>query len=306
MVVMSAGERPVAGIELGGTKCVAVLGTGPDDVRDEVRIPTTTPKETLGRLADVLTGWSHGPGISAVGIASFGPLQLAPDAPDHGRIVRTPKPGWSGANLTCLAIPDRPFALDTDVTGAALAEARWGRARGLASYIYITVGTGVGVGIVVNGQAVGGLGHSEAGHLRVGRRPGDDWPGGCPWHGDCVEGLVGGAALAARLGQPAEALSEADPVWDTVIHALAGLAHNLVLTATPRRILIGGGVITGRPWLLGRLRDALADSLAGYAHAADLDMLQFLQAPGLGARAGPLGALALALQSRDKHSCRSA
>ena len=303
---MSAGERPVAGIELGGTKCIALLGTGPDDVRDEIRIPTTTPEETLGRLADALAGSSQGPGISAIGVASFGPLQLDPDAPDHGQIVRTPKPGWSGADLTRLAIPDCPFALDTDVTGAALAEARWGRAQGLTSHIYITVGTGVGVGTIVNGRAVGGLGHSEAGHLRVGRLAGDSWPGACPWHGDCVEGLASGAALAARLGHSAEGLSESDPVWDAVVHALAGLMHNLVLTATPQRILIGGGVPSGKPWLLARLQDALGESLAGYAHAAELDMSQFLQVPGLGDRAGPMGALALALQARDKVSCRSA
>ncbi len=303
---MSAGERPVAGIELGGTKCIAVLGTGPDDVRDEIRIPTTTPEETLGRLADALAGWSGGGGISAIGVASFGPLQLDPDAPDHGQIVRTPKPGWSGADLTRLAIPDCPFALDTDVTGAALAEARWGRAQGLTSHIYITVGTGVGVGTIVNGRPVGGLGHSEAGHLRVGRLAGDSWPGACPWHGDCVEGLASGGALAARLGQPAETLLEGDPAWDAVVHALAGLMHNLVLTATPQRILIGGGVPSGKPWLLARLQVALADSLSGYAHADGLNMKQFLQAPGLGDRAGPMGALALGLRARDKVSCRSA
>jgi len=306
MVVMSAGERAVAGIELGGTKCVAVLATGPDDVRDEVLIPTTTPETTLGQLADVLDGWGAGAGISAVGVASFGPLQLDAAGPDHGHIVRTPKPGWSGADLTRLAAPGRPFALDTDVTGAALAEARWGRAEGLASHIYITVGTGVGVGIIVGGQAVAGRGHSEAGHLRVGRLTGDDWPGACPWHGDCVEGLASGSALAARLGHPAETLSHDDALWETVVHALAGLMHNLVLTATPQRILIGGGVVTGKPWLLARLREALANNLAGYAHAAELDMSQFLQAPGLGARAGPMGAVALALQARDKVSCGSA
>lgn len=306
MVAMSAGERPVAGIELGGTKCIAVLGTGPDDIHDTVRIPTATPEETLTRLVDVLDGWARGPGIAGVGVASFGPLQLDPEAPDHGQIVRTPKPGWSGADLTRLAIRDRPFVLDTDVTGAALAEARWGRSQGLTSHIYITVGTGVGVGIIINGCPVGGLGHAEAGHLRIGRLAGDSWPGACPWHGDCVEGLASGSALAARSGHSAEALSETDPVWDVVVHALAGLMHNLVLTATPQRILIGGGVVTGKPWLLARLRDALSEGLAGYAHAARLDMTQFLQAPGLGDRAGPMGALALALQGRDKVSCRSA
>jgi len=286
----------VAGVELGGAKCVCLLASGPDDVREEVRLPTTTPAETLAAIAAVLNRWRVGPGFAALGVAGFGPLELDRTSADFGRVLATPKPGWSGADLASLArVSDRPFAVDTDVNGAALAEGLWGAARGLRSFAYVTVGTGIGVGLIVNGRAVRGLGHSEAGHMRVGRAPADDWPGVCPFHGDCAEGLASGPAIAARAGRPGDGLDADDPVWASVVHALAGLAHNLVLTVAPERILIGGGVLSGRPELFGRLRPALIESLGGYGVAdriaADIDA--FLVPPGLGVRAGPLGAIAV-------------
>lgn len=291
-------DRPLlAGVELGGTKIVCLLATGPDDVRDEVRIPTTTPEETLPAIAAVLARWRAGAGFEALGLASFGPLELDDRSPRFGQIVATPKPGWTGCALTALGEGlGVPVSIDTDVNGAAFAEGRWGAARGLRSYAYVTVGTGIGVGSVIDGRPVRGLGHSEAGHLRVGRLKGDDWPGVCPYHGDCVEGLASGPAVAARTGRPGDELDPDDPAWATVVHALGGLFHNLVLTTSPERILIGGGVADGQGWLFPRLRAALIDSLAGYATAdriaAGLDA--FLQPPGLGALAGPLGAIALA------------
>lgn len=291
-------DRPLtAGVELGGAKIVCLLAAGPDDVRDEVRIPTTTPEETLPAIAAVLERWRAGPGFEALGVASFGPLELDERSPRFGRIVATPKPGWNGCALTALGEGlGVPVAIDTDVNGAALAEGLWGAARELRSHAYVTVGTGIGVGSIIDGRPVRGLGHSEAGHLRVGRLKGDDWPGVCPYHGDCVEGLASGPAVAARAGRPGGELDFDDPAWTMVVHALGGLLHNLVLTTAPERILIGGGVADGQGWLFPRLRAALIDSLAGYAAAdriaADLDA--FVQPPGLGARAGPLGAIALA------------
>ncbi len=291
-------ETPlVAGVELGGTKVVCLLASGPGDVREQVRIPTTTPKETLGAIAAVLERWRSGPGFAALGVASFGPLELDDRSPRFGQVVTTTKPGWSGAGLTALGEGSGvPLAIDTDVNGAALAEGLWGAARGLRSHAYVTVGTGIGVGSIIDGRSVRGLGHSEAGHLRIGRIAGDDWPGVCTYHGDCVEGLASGPAVAARAGRPGDTLEPGDPVWDMVVHALGGLMHNLVLTTAPERILIGGGVADGQGWLFPRLRAALLDSLAGYATAdriaADLDA--FVQPPGLGALAGPLGAIALA------------
>ncbi len=296
-------SRLAAGVELGGTKCVCLLASGPGEIVDEARLPTGAPEETLAAIRAVLERWRAGPGFDAVGVAGFGPLELDPRSPDFGRVTATPKPGWRGADLTALGRGiDAPLAVDTDVNGAALAEGRWGAARGLRSYAYVTVGTGIGVGAVVDGRTVRGLGHMEAGHQKVGRLPGDDWPGVCPYHGDCVEGLASGPAIAARAGRPGGELQPDDAAWEMAIHALAGLMHNLALTVCPERILIGGGVADGQPWLFPRLRAALVDSLGGYATAdriaADVDA--YVQPPALGARAGPLGAIALALEARGR------
>lgn len=291
-------ETPlVAGVELGGTKVVCLLASGPGDIREQVRIPTTTSEETLRAIAAVLERWRSEAGFAALGVASFGPLELDDRSPRFGRIVATTKPGWSGADLTRLGDGlGVPMAIDTDVNGAALAEGLWGAARELRSHAYVTVGTGIGVGSIIDGPSVRGLGHSEAGHLRVGRMNGDDWPGVCTYHGDCVEGLASGPAVAARAGRPGDAIGSDDPAWDMVVHALGGLMHNLVLTTAPERILIGGGVADGQGWLFPRLRGALVDSLAGYATADRIatELDAFVQPPGLGAMAGPLGAIALA------------
>lgn len=292
-----------AGVEMGGTKCVCLLATGSDDIRDEVRIPTTTPAETLAAIESVLARWQVEHGFQAIGVASFGPLELDPGSPHYGTLINTPKPGWTGADLlTGLKRFGVPVGLDTDVNGAALAEGRWGGAQGLDSYTYVTVGTGVGVGSVVRGLTVRGLGHSEAGHLRIPRLAGRAWGGACPFHGDCVEGLACGPAIQAQAGVPAAELPPTDPIWEEVVRALAALLHNLVLTTAPQRILIGGGVVAGQPFLLPRLRQALVESLNGYgaspAIAADVEI--FLSGPALGTAAGPLGAIALAKAARPE------
>lgn len=195
-----------------------------------------------------------------------------------------------------------PVGFDTDVNAAALAEGRWGAAQGLNSFAYVTVGTGIGVGSVVNGRPVRGLGHSEAGHLRIPRPPGSKFEGACPYHGDCVEGLASGPAILAHAGLPAEHLSRDDPAWKVVVSALTALFHNLVLTTAPERILLGGGLGMGQPHLLPRLRAGLMDSLNGYGIADRLAPLvdTFLIQPGLGHRAGPLGALALAIDAAQE------
>ena len=187
--------KTYAGVELGGTKCVAMLARGPDAIVTRETVPTTTPDETLAKLADILRTWER---PAALGIASFGPLDLA-----QGRMAATPKPGWAGADILGLLSKAAgvPAAIDTDVNGAALAEMRWGSGQGMDDFAYITVGTGVGVGLVANGQATRGFGHSELGHIRVARLAGDSFAGSCPFHGDCVEGLAAGPSLKARAGR---------------------------------------------------------------------------------------------------------
>lgn len=290
---MTDSSDPIAGVELGGTKCVCVLADRSGTILDQQTVPTTRPGETLAAIEAILAGWWNDGGFSALGIASFGPVDLDPASARFGYITATTKSFWRDTDVGMrlargFAVP---MAFDTDVNGAAMAEHRWGAATGLADFAYVTVGTGVGVGLIVGGRAVRGIGHCEAGHIRVARLAGDDWPGSCPFHGDCVEGLASGTAIAARLGGEAPAGRD-HPVWDTVVEALAQLAHNLVLTTGPRRILIGGGVVNGQPWLINRIEARLRESLADYVV---LPPAPYVVAPGLGDRAGPLGPIALAL-----------
>jgi fructokinase len=293
------GTRPdslFAGVELGGTKCICILASGRDDIRETIRIPTTTPAETLAAIHDVVALWHRQHGLAALGIASFGPLDLDPASPAYGAFVATPKPGWSGARLGGIGQGlGIPVAIDTDVNGAALAEGRWGAAQGLDSWAYVTLGTGIGIGSIVGHLPVRGLGHSEAGHMRVGG-PADGWKGICPYHGDCAEGLVSGPAIAARAGRPAATIAPDDPMWDEVAATLARLFHNLVFTTVPQRILLGGGVALGQPQLFPAIRRRLVESLGGYAFADRIrrEIDCFLVPPALGDQAGPLGAIALA------------
>ena len=299
---MSDSTPLLGGIELGGTKCVCLIGTGPEDIRMRTAMPTGADSAaTLRRLeAELRRGTeTHGP-IEALGIASFGPIDLDRASPTYGCITSTPKPGWRGTPLVRrFGAFEVPVGFDTDVNGAALAEGRWGAARGLADFSYITVGTGVGVGLCVNGELVHGFLHPELGHLRIARSPGDTWAGSCPFHGDCVEGLASGPAIAARMGTEAHLVPAEDPVWETVAHALAQLLHAIVVTTAPRRILIGGGIPQARPELLPRVRRQLVRSLNGYIDRPEVagECDDLVSAPGLGALAGPLGALALAARA---------
>jgi fructokinase len=278
-----------AGVELGGTKCVAILARGPDDIVAREVVPTETPEATLAALAAILKGWDR---PAALGVASFGPLDL-----DAGRMGATPKPGWAGADILgpLSEAAGAPATIDTDVNGAALAEMRWGSGRGMDDFAYITVGTGVGVGLVVNGRPTRGFGHSELGHIRVARLAADGFAGSCPFHGDCVEGLTAGPSLKARVGERIDGIAADDPLWDSVAWALAQLCHVIVCAAAPRAIAIGGGVVGNRPHLLERIAAMLVDSLAGYV---TLPGSPYLCAPALGDNAGPLGAIALAMTAK--------
>lgn len=296
----------IAGIELGGTKCVATLGDGDGRVLDQATVATTRPDETLPALSAILAGWADRAAFDALGIGSFGPLGLSMDAPDFGHITATAKPGWRDTDvLNALAGPyDLPCHFDTDVNAAALAERRWGAARGLDDFAYVTVGTGVGVGLIVNGRPTRGLGHCELGHIRVVRLPGDMWPGHCPYHGDCVEGLAAGPAIKARLGQEdIHALAADDPLWDGIAHALAQMCHAMLMTTGPRRILLGGGVANGQPHLLAMIEQRVRDSVASYI---PLPGEPFILPPGLGDQAGPLGPIALGLDALNVGSLQPA
>lgn len=284
-----------AGVELGGTKCVAILADGDRRVLAREVIPTSAPDETLGRIENLLGGWKRGQGFDALGIASFGPIDTDPDSANYGSVLNTPKPGWADTAVAprLQQAAGVPVAFDTDVNGAALAEMRWGSGRGFGDFAYVTVGTGVGVGLIANGQPTRGFAHCELGHVRVTRFPGDDWPGTCPYHGDCVEGLASGSSLEARLGDRIRELAPDDPVWDSVAWSLAQLCQVIVCAAAPGRIAMGGGVIEAQPHLLERINATLSESLNNFLQLPD--DRDYVRAPELGSDAGPLGAIALAM-----------
>ena len=290
-------ELPLlAGVELGGTKCIAVIARGRTIVDRRV-VATTTPDATLAALRAALDQWFVDAAFAAVGIASFGPLSLDPDNPDYGTIARTTKPGWSGAPVLAALTGGfgRPVGFATDVTGAALAEGEWGAAQGCRTHVYATIGTGVGVGIVVDGAPLPGLAHPEAGHVRVRRGAGDAFPGICAFHGDCLEGLVSGPAIAARAQHPSATLADDDPVWIAVAAEVAELMATLVLTLAPQRIVIGGGVPLRRPSLIPAIRAQTVARLGGYqAHHGAAAIAELIVRPALGDDAGPLGSIRLA------------
>ncbi len=298
---MSASAPPLLGaIEAGGTKCVLALGTSPHDLRDTTRLPTTSPAETL----PAIIAWfqdaqrRHGP-LAALGVGTFGPAGVHPSRPDFGSITTTPKPGWAHCDfLTPLrkAFPI-PLGFDTDVNAAALGEYTWGAGQGCDSLVYLTVGTGIGGGALLHGRPLHGLLHPEIGHLRIPVPP-DGFPGVCPWHGNCLEGLASGPALAARWGQPAESLPPDHPAWEAEAAHLAAAALNLRLTLSPHRLILGGGVLQN-DHLLPKVRQHLAALLNGYLVHPLLDpsLASWLVPPGLGTHSGIAGALALAAQA---------
>ena len=281
----------LAGIELGGTKVIAVLGQGTTIV-ERVERPLETPNETLAEFRDLIARWHATAPIDALGIASFGPISLDPARADYGRLLRTPKPGWSGVDIVGGVAFDGPTVLHTDVTAAALAEGRFGAAKACDDFAYMTVGTGIGVGIVANRAPLAGQLHPEAGHIRCARVAGDTFPGTCPFHHDCLEGLASGPAIAARAGRPGAELADDDPVWPFVIDALAQGCATLLLTLSSQRIVLGGGVINRRPWLVEAIARRCAEQLGGYLPFVT-DRAPLYPA-ALGDDAGPTGALILA------------
>jgi fructokinase len=282
-----------AGVELGGTKVVCLVGSGPDDVVATERIPTTIPGDTLGRVAGFLE--DH-PGLDAVGIASFGPVELRPDHPAYGTITTTPKPHWSGAAVlgAVTSVFDGPVGFETDVNGAALGEWRWGAGQGVRSLVYLTVGTGLGGGALVDGSPVHGLVHPEMGHVPVPRHPDDVYPGRCPFHGDCWEGMAAGPAIEQRWGRPGRDLGElTEEAVAMEAHYLAAGIRSIVYVLAPERVIIGGGV-SELPGLFPALRRRLADQLSGYPGLAEHETDEFVVPAALGGMAGPLGSLVVA------------
>ena len=294
---------PIYGaIEAGGTKFIVALATGPNEVLARASLPTTTPRETLAAVVAFLkqAEQEHGK-LSALGVASFGPIDLHRGSATYGHITSTPKAGWAQTNV--LGVLEQSFPLpigfDTDVNGAALAECRWGAAQSVDSCLYITVGTGIGGGFASDDRTLKGLIHPEMGHVRVQQLPQDDFAGVCPFHqNQCVEGLASGPALERRWGSSAHELPPEHEAWTWQVDYLAQALVNIIVVLSPECIVLGGGVMK-QAHLFPPLRTRVRELLNGYLEAPQIleENDNYIVPPGLGDNAGLLGALALGIDS---------
>ncbi|NNM54465.1 MAG: ROK family protein [Spirochaetales bacterium] len=293
-------SKPLFGlVEAGGTKFVCAVATGPEDVRDEVRFPTAEPEatltQTLSYFREAERRWGK---LSALGIGCFGPVDLNPASPTWGYVTATPKPGWqdtevAGRLARALGVP---VGFDTDVNGAALGEHLWGAGQGLNNLVYLTVGTGVGGGVLINGQLVHGLVHPEVGHFLVVPDPSDPFPGLCPYHGHCVEGMAAGPAIEKRWGRKAYDLDPNHKAWTLEANYLAQACLAYLTCFSPERIILGGGVME-QTHLFPLIQNQLLTLNNHYLRSPALTkegITSYLVPPGLGNKAGILGALALA------------
>jgi fructokinase len=291
------------GIEAGGTKFVCLVGNGPDQLVEEKRFPTTTPDETIARVAEFFAPYANRGELAAVGIASFGPVDLNPISKTYGYITTTPKPGWEQVDL-CGRIKQAlnvSVAFDTDVNAAAFGEQYWTpENQSLDPFLYMTVGTGIGVGVIVNGLPLHGLIHTEAGHFAIPHNlQKDPFPGVCPFHGDCLEGLASGTSMNKRWSQNAETLPDAHPAWDLEAEYIALALVNLIYAYSPMRIVLGGGV-PEHAGLHQSVRSKVQQLVNGYVHSPMMfeKIDSYILPPTLGARSGVLGAIAMAISKQ--------
>ena len=276
----------IGAVEAGGTKIVCAVGTSPDDLVEE-RFPTTTPAETLGRIIDFFSGKNP----SVIGIGTFGPADIDPDSPTFGHITNTPKPGWKDTDFVgpLKKAFGVPVVFDTDVNGAAIGEGRWGAAKGIEDFIYITVGTGIGGGVISGGKVIHGRMHPEIGHLLLPHdKEADPFAGSCPFHGDCFEGLASGPAIGKRWNMKGTDIPPDHEAWPLHAHYMALACINLTLTLSPKMIILGGGVME-QQHLFPMINTRFAERLNGYVEAPAI------VPPGLGNKSGILGAFAMAM-----------
>jgi fructokinase len=295
-------DKVYGGIETGGTKCVCAIGTTPDNLV-KTQFATTTPDESIKKAIGFFKSNSSRKQLTAIGIASFGPLDLNLRSPTYGYITTTPKDSWSNIDIIekIRSQLNLPVSIDTDVNGAALGEQVWGAAQGLDTFIYLTAGTGIGGGGMVNGGLMHGLLHPEMGHIRIPHDwQKDPYMGCCPYHGDCLEGLASGKSMELRWKQSPEKLPSDHPAWELEASYLALAINNFICTISPQRIIIGGGLMKN-PGLMPAIRRKVLDNLNGYisAEAIMKDVEHYIVTPALGDLAGVIGALELAKRTNQ-------
>ncbi|TYP74791.1 ROK family protein [Paenibacillus methanolicus] len=286
----------IGAIEAGGTKFVCGIGNEHGAIEDRVSFPTEQPEITMANVID----YFRDKDVEAIGIGSFGPIDIDKASPTYGHVTTTPKPGWSGFDLvgTLKREFDVPYGWDTDVNAAALGEATWGAAKGLDSCVYYTVGTGVGVGVYAEGKLVHGLVHPEGGHVLTRRHPEDDFAGFCPYHGDCLEGMAAGPAIERRWKVKGQELQADHPAWGIEAFYIAQAVTGTILLLSPKKVILGGGVMQ-QEHLFPLIREEVKRNLNGYVSAAAiLDRIDnYIVPPGLGNNAGLSGSLALGVEA---------
>lgn len=288
----------IGGIEAGGTKMVCAIADENGKLIDRATIPTTQSKETM----EAMISYFKNKKISALGIGCFGPLDLNPASATYGYITQTPKTGWKNTDVvgTFSQALNIPVAIDTDVNAAILGEVTWGAAKNCDTAIYITIGTGIGVGVYCNGTLLHGMTHPEAGHILMRRHPTDNFQGNCPYHADCFEGLASGPALEARYGVKASSLADNPKVWTLEAYYIAQAITNYILTYSPQKIILWGGVMH-QSQLYPLVRQNVHEMLNGYIYHSNIENLdEYITPPALGENPGILGAIKLGLQALEE------
>jgi fructokinase len=293
-------KKLYGGIEAGGTKFVCVVASGPHHIVDEIRFKTTTPEETLGRAIRFFRPFASSGQIGVVGVGSFGPVDVNPESSTYGYITATPKPGWSNTNVMGILRGGLGIRVgfESDVNAAALGEYKWGINKGCDPSLYLTIGTGIGGGYIKDGKSLMGLLSPEMGHIRIPHdRKVDPFLGNCPFHDDCFEGLASGPAIEKRLGVSGAVVPEDDPFWNIEAEYIASALVNYILTLSPKKIVLGGGVMQ-RGFLFPKVRWQVRELLNGYVASKSLmeHIDDYIVPPGLGNQSGSLGAIALAMQ----------
>jgi fructokinase len=292
------------GIEGGGTKFVCAVGSSPENIRSIIKLKTTAPEETIGKIIEYFKEQNKKEKIKALGIGSFGPVDLNEKSSTYGYITSTPKTSWQNTNLygKMREVLNIPVGFDTDVNAAALGEHEWGAARGLNNFIYITIGCGIGGGGMINGSLLHGLMHPEMGHIFIPHdSKADPFEGVCPFHKDCFEGLASGTSIKKRWGKPGEELGEKHEVWELEANYISLALINYICTLSPERVILGGGVPKQKK-LISLVHERVKSMLNNYIRAPQItdDIENYIVLPKLGERAGVLGAIALAKRESEK------
>jgi len=286
-------------IEAGGTKFVCAVGNKEGKIDERIVLPTETPERTIPAVIDFFRGQA----IEAIGIGSFGPVDIKKTSPTYGHILNTPKLAWRGFPIlqTIRDALGIPAAFTTDVNAAALGELVYGAGRGRDSLLYITVGTGIGAGAVVSGRLLEGFSHPEMGHIYVRRHPDDPFAGACPYHLDCLEGLASGPAIEKRWGKRGIELSGRREVWELEAYYIAEALAQYISILVPEKIIIGGGVSKQRQ-IFPLIREKVRQLLNGYFSQPEVNekIDEYIVPPGLGDHAGIIGGLVLALRELQK------